>query len=450
MTGTSSVATLSILRMGQDGDGVGVMPDGRLAFVAGALPGETVAARVIDERPRFVRAALVEVLDASAERDVPPCPAYETCGGCTFQHWRYTAELAYKADRVRDAFSRLAGLPDVRIEPIRGARNPYGYRGKASFPWGGRVGETRLGLYRRGTHQLVPLSACLIQAEGVNRVLEPAVRHADALGLAPYDEARGEGLLRHLVVRESRADMRVAVMPVATAFSPAFPEWARRVMNDVDVVSGVAVNLNARPGNRILGPETRTVRGDPRLTEVILGARFIIEPDAFFQVNAEQVAVLYQAVLDALHDAHEAWDLYAGVGTLAVLMARRGMGVRAVDVVPSAVAAGRMNASANGVAVDWREAAVEDVLPAWLREDGIPEAVVVDPPRAGLAPAVTTALAASSVPLIVYVSCRPESLARDVGRLAPFYEVKRVVPVDLFPRTDHVECVVTLERRART
>jgi 23S rRNA (uracil1939-C5)-methyltransferase len=447
-TAPGSLLTLRVERMGRNGEGVATLPDGRVVFVAGALPGETVTARLTEMRSRFARATTVAVEMPAPDRVAPPCPVYDACGGCVFQHWDYDAELRYKTQRVRDALERIAGVPNPPVEPVRGSLDPYLYRAKGSFPWGGQPGRLTLGLYRRGTHDLVPVTACLIQDPLVNEVIRAAVPAADALGLEPYDEAYHAGLLRHLVVRMSRAEQRAVALLVSRADDPRFRRWALALMEAVPAVKGVAVNVNPDRGNRILGPTTRALAGDPWLTEEILGARFRVAPDAFFQVHPGQVAVLYRIVLDTVVPAATVWDLYAGVGTLAVLLAREGCAVRAVEVVPSAVEAGRANAASNGVAVRFHAGAAEEVVPRLVERGERPDVVVADPPRSGLRPPVIEALLAAAPSRIVYVSCEPESLARDVGALMVQYELVRAAPVDLFPRTDHVETVAVLERRA--
>jgi 23S rRNA (uracil1939-C5)-methyltransferase len=440
-------ARLRIERMGRNGEGVAALPSGQVVFVAGGLPGETVQAEITDVRSRYARARATAVVEPAPERVVPPCPVYAACGGCVFQHWRYEAELAYKRERVRQALERIGGLPGVEVEPVRGASSPYGYRAKGSFPWGGVPGHLTLGLYRRGTHDVVPVERCAIQDPVINRVLAAAPAIADGLRLEPYDEKTGSGLLRHLVVRTSRRERRAVALVVARGADPRLIAFARSLMRQVDALKGVAANFNPSPGNRILGDDTVVLAGDPWLQEDILGARFRLGADTFFQVHPEQVAVLYGMVLTAVPAVAEAWDLYAGVGTLAVLLARRAARVRAVEVSPAAVALGRLNARDNGVQVRFYQGAAEDVVPRLAEEGARPDVAVLDPPRSGLRPPVIEALKRLRPERIVYVSCEPESLARDVAAFHEDYRVGRVAPVDLFPRTDHVETVLIMDAR---
>jgi 23S rRNA (uracil1939-C5)-methyltransferase len=439
------VGPLRVDRMARDGEGVATLDTGMRIFVAGALPGETVRAVVTEAHAQYAKARVQEILIPAKARIRAPCPVYGACGGCSLQHWDYAAELAYKEQRLRDALQRIGGLEAVPLEPIRGAPSPYGYRSKGSFPWSGEAGRLALGLYARATHTVVPVASCQIQHPLVNRVLGPAIRIANRLGLEPYHEATGTGLLRHLVVRASRFERRVAVTVVATRRDPRLELFARDLMRVDPVVKGVAGNWNPTPGNRILGPATEPLAGDPQLVEAVLGATFSIAPDAFFQVNVPQAEVLFGAVLDAAGAPAETWDLYAGVGVLAVLLARAGHRVTAVEEGMQAAAAARHNAGRNGVALT----VVADRVERFVAERNAPRPslVVVDPPRHGLLPAVSEALLTVAPKRLLYVSCAPETLARDLRVLATRYRVARVLPVDFFPRTDHVESLTVLEDR---
>ena len=435
---------VDVTAMGQAGDGVAKAPDGRTLFVRGALPGERVRATVTELRTNFVRGRLDQVLQASADRVSPPCPVFGLCGGCTFQHWSYDAELRHKQDRVAQALRRIGGFEAPPVEPVVPAPDPYGYRAKASFAYAGTVDHPVLGFYEAGTHRVVPLARCAIQDDLINDVLAAALPAAAGLALAPYQEETGQGVLRHLVVRASRWQRATAAMIVATADDPRLADWAERLMASVPTLAGVAVNVNADRTNRIEGPVTRTLAGDPVLQEQILGVPFRVAPEAFFQVNPIQVERLYALTLTGMgpDPVGTAWDLYAGVGTLARLMADRARAVDAVEMNARAVAEGRQNTA--GFPVQFHVGAVESVL-AELRDAGsAPDVVVMDPPRTGVRPAVVAALLEAGPRRIVYVSCRPETLARDLRLLSKAYTLRSVAPVDMFSRSDHVESVAVL------
>ena len=433
--------------MGQSGDGVARMPDGRLAFVAGALPGERVSAEVTEERRNFVRARTLQVLEPSSERVRPRCPIFEECGGCSFQHWHYAAELKHKEARVRDALERIAHLDGGLVDAIRPAPNPFAYRNKGQFPVGGEVGNLRLGLYRRGTHVLVETEVCDIQDDGINHVLGAVQQILNHHRVEPYDEGHDAGVLRHVVIRWSSAERAALVLLVVRTETRSLDRVARQIVDQVPSVRGVGMNLNRDKTNRILGSETRLLAGNAHVTDNILGLTFRLSFTSFFQVNPQQVGVLYGTALSFLtEDAVEVWDLYSGVGTLASLAARRAQRVRALEANPEAVADAKRNFAANGLSnVEVDVGRVEDLIGRWVKTDkAAPDAVIVDPPRAGLDAEVVRQLLRLQSPQIIYISCNPETWARDLEAFEPHYQLRRAVPVDMFPRTDHVEVASVL------
>lgn len=434
--------TLTIERMGQSGDGVARIPDGRLAFVEGALPGEVVDAVITEERKNFVRADGVARNATSAERIDPVCPLFGACGGCTFQHWDYRAELRYKEAWVREALRRTARQDPALIDTIRGARNPYGYRNKGQFPFGGRPGEVTLGLFRRGTHEVIPAAHCDIQDEWVNGVLAAATAAANRVGLEPYDETQHAGVLRHLLIRTARASREALVLIVVHANDPKIQGFAEDLAARVPYIRGVGVNINPERTNRILGRTTRVLVGSPTIFDTILDLQFRLSFTSFFQVNPQQVAVLYEAALGFLpSDCREVWDLYSGVGTLAALAATKAQTVRALEVNVEAVKDAEANFQLNqlqNIVIEVGRA--EELMAEWVKgREAPPDAVIMDPPRAGLDPEVIRQIGRLSPRRIIYISCNPDTWARDLAALWPQYRLERAVPVDMFPRTDHVE-----------
>ncbi|PSR21282.1 MAG: 23S rRNA (uracil(1939)-C(5))-methyltransferase RlmD [Sulfobacillus acidophilus] len=432
---------LAIDRMGQHGDGVGRGKDGRLVFVPGALPGETVIVEIREEHKNFMRGVVIDWLARASDRTHPICPAFGVCGGCVFQHWDYASEVRYKESRVRRAL-RLAGLDAGVVEAIRTCAHPYGYRNKGQFPFGGQVGQAVLGLYRHGTHEVVGVQHCDIQDDRVNQVLRRAEAIVNAIALPPYDEVHGTGIVRHLLIRSSRLQGQSLVLIVATRHDPRIMTLAQTLLNEVPGVHGVGLNLNPVAGNRVLGPTTRVLAGEGDIYERILGATFRLSMTSFFQVNPEQAAVLYEAALACLPEhVDQILDLYSGVGTLATLAASKATTVRAVETNPVAVADARVNFALNHIDnVEMNAARAEELLAQWAKQGKNPPwAIIVDPPRAGLDRHVTKTLQEVRPAQIIYISCNPETWARDLAQLAPVYSLQRAVPVDMFPRTDHVE-----------
>lgn len=447
-TPSAEELTLHIERMGRDGEGVATLPDGRVAFIAGGLPGETVHARLVEQHQRYARGVLTRLDQHAAERRLPPCPIYRECGGCTLQHWSYEGETDYKRRRVEEALRRIGGQKDIDVEPVRAPAYPYRYRSKASFVWTGAPGQAALGLYRRGTHDVVNTDRCLIQHPMLDELLKRAVEAANQFRLEPYEEAGARGLLRHLVARVSTAEEKTVALLVASRRDPRMAEWAADLMHRVPHLKGVALSVNPDRGNRILGGPAVALAGDPVLQETLSGLSFVVGADVFFQVNPPQMDVLLDEVDREIADGPglRAADLYAGVGVMGSLMARKGYRVIAVEASRAAVADGRESARKNGLALDFRPGPVETVFSDLVSHHYHPDLVILDPPRSGIKPEVTAALEEARPETIIYVSCDPETLARDVARLSGSYQVRRVVPVDLFPRTDHVETVLVLRR----
>lgn len=435
-------------RMGQDGDGVARMPDGRLAFVPHLLPGERAEVVVTEEHRNFVRARTVRQLSVSPERVQPPCPVFSQCGGCAFQHWQYSAELRHKEQRVRRALTSV-GLDATRVDPICGAAEEYGYRNKGQFPYAEVGGRLILGLYQRQTHQVVDLVSCAIQDRLVNAVLEAAGQAARELGLTAYRPDMHRGLLRHLLIRSSRFERGVLVLIVAAENHPRLRRYAEVLKERVPAILGVGININRSDGNRVLGDTTHLVWGRSSITEQILHLNFQLSFTSFFQINPDQAARLFTAAVDFLPSrCGEVWDLYAGVGILAALAASRSQQVRAVEINPQAVRDAQRNFAINGLSNVLMEVAdVEHWIGQW-RQTGraAPEVVMVDPPRSGLRPQFLETLRALGPDRIIYVSCKPETWARDLKALVPAYRLVHAAPVDMFPRTDHVEVASLLLR----
>lgn len=442
--------TVHIERMGQAGDGVGRAPDGRLVFVPQALPGETVEVQVTESHKTYLRARVQAWLTRSLERVEPVCPVYTDCGGCTLQHWDYPAEAQYKWERVRQALVRIAGLTEPPLQPIRVAQNPWAYRNKGQFPVAGTAGDVRLGLFQRGTHQVIDVTACAIQNTLINHVLAAVRDLVNQSGIEPYEETRHTGILRHVLIRTSRAVGQALVLLVAREDIPALQKLAEAIHEQVPNVAGVGININPERTNRVLGHQTRVAAGADSLRETLLGLTFRLSFTSFFQVNPEQVEVLYQLALEALEDNPDTvWDIYAGVGTLAALAAQRARHVTAVELHPAAVLDARDNMRLNGLdkRVEVIQGAAEAVMRDWAQKgQRPPDAVIFDPPRAGLKPEVIEALLVLKPQRLVYISCYPETLARDLKLLASTYRLVRVTPVDMFPKTDHVESCAILVR----
>ncbi len=449
----NQVVEMEVTGMTAEGSGVGRV-EGFAVFVPRSAVGDVLRVKILKRAKSYAVGKIESILTPSSQRIPQDCPHFGSCGGCAFRHIAYEAELALKEQRVRDALERIGGLDASRIdmEPIHGAQRLDGYRNKAQFPIGrGRDGRLVLGFYAPRSHRIVPCDICLLQPP-VFAAAVSVLRDWDAqFPQEVYDEAAGTGLLRHLYLRWGQATGEVLACLVINGESvPGEQELARMLRERVPGLRGFLINSNREQTNVVLGKSFRTVWGSEEITDVLCGLTFRISPRSFYQVNREQAEVLYgiAARYAQLAGKETVLDLYCGTGTIGLSMARQAGRVIGVEVVAEAVEDAKRNAACNGLAD--AEFFCGDAAAAAdrLAKDGVrPDVLILDPPRKGCAVSLWDAVEAMQPKRIVYVSCDPATLARDVKELGRRgYGVRRVAPVDLFPRTAHVETVVQLYR----
>jgi 23S rRNA (uracil1939-C5)-methyltransferase len=457
-------------------------------FVSRVAPGDLVEVRLFDVRKDFARGEVIKLLEPSAVRVEAPCKLFKVCGGCQWQHISYSGQLDAKADIVRQALKHIGKLPPDLVQPALGAVEPLFYRNKVQFPVDSVKGSGRVlaGYYKENSHELVNIKHCPVQPEPLDRVLEACKQAVQSRGLSTYDETTGRGLLRHIALRYSFARNRVLATLIINAEPPAgqglgegleerLSDIAQDVMNVVPELVGVCANFNPRAGNRIMGDTTICLHGEEHIVEVLRsnlpaapealrnGIQYSLSSTSFFQVNSWQASVLLDQILLAVspdlgQDAATTvfskkipllLDAYAGVGTMALWLAPLCDRVLAIEEWQGAVDDGLKNRELNGIAnVEFISARVEDEVPRLLEQGVKPDVIVVDPPRKGLHPRALESLISLQAAKIVYVSCNPATLARDLRILEDNgYKTKRIQPVDLFPQTHHVESVTILERQ---
>lgn len=442
---------LACARLGAELEGI-CEYEGQTVFVAGALPGEQIEAKAMKVEPRYAFAKLMGVLAPSPHRREPPCPVYESCGGCSGQHMSYEATLQAKRQQVLDCLTRIGGLSvtEADVPPVLGAEEPFHGRNKTSLPVGGTLGAPQLGFYRKRSHQVVPISDCLVAMEGLGGILSAVKDWMGQAHVPPYDEGTCQGLLRHVVVRQSRQGQTMVILVATSAKLPDIPWLLQLLKERVSGFCALHVSVNPSRGNVILGKTSQKLYGAEAITETLLGLTFEISPLSFFQVNPAQTERLYQTALDfaALTPADTVVDAYAGAGTIALCMARTAKRVVGVEIVPQAVESARRNAQRNGIVnAEFFTAAVEDWLPKYVAQGGQADVIVLDPPRKGVEPQVVEAVLKAAPRRVVYVSCHVPTQARDIALLiAGGYRLERCQPVDLFCYAGGVENVVSLTR----
>ena len=431
-----------------EGQGVAKI-DGCAVFIPNAIVGERCTVRIEKIGKTWAAGKITEILEKSPHRVQRECPISSSCGGCDFWHMDYDEETRLKADRVRQALNRIGGEQLEKL-PILAAPTCYGYRNKAQYPVSSKKGKVFAGFFRAGTHQVVENDRCRILPEETDTVKEIVIDYVNQYHIPAYDEETGKGLLRHIYVRRGAVSGQVLVCLVVNGRKLPHTEDLSRRLQAVPGFTSLVLAVNTRPGNAILGNEFITLYGPGYIEDTLCGLSFRLSPRSFYQVNHHQAQRLYEAAISQAQITKDdlVLDLYCGVGTITLAMAKAAGRVIGVEVVEQAVEDARDNAKRNGIenaeffCGDAGKAALE------LESKGIiPDVVVVDPPRKGLNADTIEALHKMAPRRIVYVSCDPATLARDVSLLKQRgYALQNAMAADLFPRCAHVESVVCLSR----
>ncbi|NCB50883.1 MAG: 23S rRNA (uracil(1939)-C(5))-methyltransferase RlmD [Clostridia bacterium] len=431
-------------------EGMGVSRiDGRAVFVHGAIPGETWRFKITKVTKTVVYARGLECLKASESRVEPACPFFSLCGGCDLMHMSYEAELGMKRDRVNDALRRIGGLT-LEISGIVPCEATGHYRNKAVYNISGENGVPVFGFYRSGSHDVVSIDRCMLQTETSDNAAAAVCEWMKKRSIKAYDEKSGSGAVRHVFVRSARSGSAVCCVVSAEGFGKHTSSLVAALNGACPGLTGIVLNINKKAGNAIFAGDFYTLWGDPDIGDTLCGFEFKLSPRAFYQINPPQAEKLYaRAVALALPcPGGTVLDLYCGAGTISLCLARRAEKVIGAEIVPEAVANAAENAANNGIkntefiCADAAEAAKE------LSRRGVtPAAVVVDPPRKGMSEDAVFAVASMCPERVVYVSCDPATLARDLKRFAALgYRAISAEAVDMFPRTVHVETVVMMSR----
>ena len=431
---------------GYSSEGLGIARiDGQVVFVHGAVRGELCRVLVMKVLKNAAFGKVTELLEPSPERREPDCPYYGRCGGCDFRHLSYREELWAKRQRVQDALTRLGGS-DVEVEEILGAADPLYYRNKSQYP----VSAGKVGFYRARTHDVVDIERCLIQKPQADAAAAALRDYMRDFAVPSYGEKTGRGLLRHLYVRTNRRGESLVCVLANGERLPHEEELVGRLRRAVPDCVGVVLGVNTRRGNTILGERYRTLWGADTLEDELCGLTFRLSVPSFYQVNRDQAEVLYRKAVEyaGLTGGELVVDLYCGAGTITQVMAGGAGRVIGAEIVPEAIEDARENARRNGIEnVEFFCGDAAQLAADFAGRGLRPDVICVDPPRKGLAPEVIAAAAQMAPQRVVYVSCDPGTLGRDVKRFAEYgYRVQRAAACDLFPGTRHVETVVLLSK----
>ena len=440
---------IGIRTLGTSGEGVGRY-ENFTVFVPGALPGETVRAAIDDVKKSYARGHVVDILKKSKDRVVPPCPIYAHCGGCQLMDLDYMAQLKAKRQQVIDAITRIGKQTDVYVEPTLGAASPWNYRNKMQFPIGREKGRVVIGCFAQGSHRIIDTTDCRIQKQGNNDIVNAVRDIVEKLNIPVYNEDRHTGVLRHVMGRVGEGGDMV-VLVTATEKLPHEREFIRLLRARLPRVVSIHQNIQTYHNNVILGRETKLLWGRPTIKDQIGRLKFHISPRSFFQVNTAQAEVLYSKALEYanLTGEESVIDAYCGTGTITLFLAQKAREACGVEIVKPAIQDAKRNARDNGVKnAEFLVGDATDVLPRLYRQGLRPDVIVVDPPRAGCTPVVLETFAHMHPDRIVYVSCNPASLARDLKILDELgYHAEKIQPVDMFPMSSHVESVTKLVKK---
>ena len=445
----NQIVELYIDDIGNEGEGIGHI-DGYALFLKDAVIGDKVRAKIIKTKKNYGFARVEEVIEASKDRVSPRCSKARQCGGCTLQHLAYEKQLEYKFNKVKNCLERIGGLENIeeKMEPILGMEEPFYYRNKAQFPVGyDKEGNLITGFYAGRTHHIIDCTHCMIQHPVNEQILLKVLDYMKKNNITAHDEKTHKGLVRHIVTRVGFKTGEIMVCLVVNGSKKNLRNLEMLVdsLTEVEGMTSICVNINKEKTNRILGSKIEEVYGKPYIYDYIGNVKYQIGPLSFFQVNPTQTKVLYEKAMEYadLKGEETVWDLYCGIGTISLFLAQKAKKVYGVEIVKEAIDDARLNAKMNGFDnAEFFVGKAEEVLPVYA------DTIVVDPPRKGCDSKLLETMVKMAPKRIVYVSCDPATLARDLKVLSEQgYEVEKVCAVDQFSHSSHVETVVRLKRK---
>ncbi|MBR1540152.1 MAG: 23S rRNA (uracil(1939)-C(5))-methyltransferase RlmD [Clostridia bacterium] len=440
---------VEIVDNGFEGEGIAKVDD-FVIFIPEAIAGEKVKIKIVKVNKKIAYGKLLGVLKSSEIRVVPDCETYSKCGGCNLRHIDYQASLEMKKNAVKNTL-RKALKRDVAINDMMAMENPCYYRNKLQYPVGvNENGELVMGVYASRSHRIVPTTDCKIQNQDCQKVAQDCFAFMKAHSISGYNEANGTGLVRHIIVRIGVKTDEIMVIFVLNSWDlPYQEEFIKTIITQNPKVKTIVKNLNNKNTNVILGRENQTIYGDGFIYDYLGDKKFKISPLSFYQVNPIQTVKLYQRAVEyaELTGEETIFDLYCGVGTIGIFASNKAKQIYGIETIENAIKDARENAKINNIQnAEFFVGDVENVLPQFLEERKIkPDVVFLDPPRRGCDRTAVQTLLEITPKRIVYISCNPASLARDLSLFEEKYEIQKISLCDMFPGTGHIESVVKLE-----
>lgn len=438
--------TLELMDITHTGEGVGRI-NNMIVFVEGVLPGDVAEIQIKNVKKTYAQGKLLKVVEASPERVTPECPYFGKCGGCQLCHMSYEGQLRVKSKMVMDALERIGGFNEIKVNPILGMENPKRYRNKAQF----KIDKKGMGFYEKRSHDLVHIDDCLNQPDCTAPAIKTINEMMAELKLSIYDEKTQKGYVRGILLRTNLQGENMVTIIVNGKDLSQKDAIIERITQGIPNVKSIFVNINREKSNVILGRKSICVYGSTRLIEEIGDLKFSISPNSFFQVNTKQAKVLYDTVktMANLTGKETVLDLYCGTGTIGLYLGDKAKKVIGIESIQDAVLDARENASLNQMdnAVFINGKAEDEMLRISKEDNTKADLIILDPPRKGCEESLLRAIGDQGTKKVIYVSCNPSTLARDLKLMTEMgYEVLEVQPVDLFPETGHVETVVLMSR----
>lgn len=445
--------SVSIRRLGINGEGIGYFKK-TIVFVPGALPKEEVSVTIDMVSEKYVQGKLKKIIKASPHRVVAPCPVYEECGGCQLQHLAYPQQLDFKRDLMKQALYKYKpkGYETYPLRPTLGMENPWHYRNKLQYQIRQtNSGNVKAGLYKKDSHELVPIDNCLVQDQATTLVINTVVDLIQKYNIPIYNEEKNSGIIKTMMVRIGQATGEIQVVFITQ--SPKLPQ-KNKIITEINEmlpqVVSIMQNIQSKKTSLVMGDDTLHLWGKDSIEEHLDEVIFDLSPRAFFQLNPQQTEVLYGEARKALAATSNdtVVDAYCGVGTIGLSLAKQVKEVRGMDTIPSAIEDAQQNATRLGISnAHYEVGTAEDLLPKWLKKGFRPDGIIVDPPRTGLDRKLIQAIMRQPVKKLVYVSCNPSTLARDLVELSKKYQIDYLQSVDMFPQTARGEVVAKLSLR---
>jgi len=445
-----SVIQGEIIDINHEGSGV-VKFEGYTIFTEGGTLGDKVILEVTESKKNYSLGKTLKIIEPSKYRVDAECDISEYCGGCSLRGLDYRIQLEYKTNKVKNDIRRIGGLEDVVIRDTIGMKNPDRYRNKVQIPVGIENGKAVIGFYRKGSHNIININTCRIQHEVADKAVKAIRKYIEEFNVEPYDEKTSRGLIRHIIVKNSfRTGDTMVILVTNGNILPHSDELVKMLKSEIPKLKSVIQNINTKRTNLIMGTKSKVIFGEERILDYIGELKFYISAESFFQVNPVQTEVLYNKALEYadLNGNETVFDIYCGIGTISLFLAKKAKKVYGIESVNQAIKDAKENAKLNRINnVEFYSGNAEEVFPNLHKEGVRADVVVVDPPRKGCDPRVIDTIIKMKPEKVVYVSCNPSTLARDLKILSENgFKIEEVQPVDMFPHTPHVECVVEIQK----